>query len=90
VISNIQEQVLKAVYYKLCNLKVYEIKIASGAVRGKTGKTSVIPRFSKLERVGSTVMVVLPSPGACAAQAAPLNIIVLIQKLLHPINSNAL
>ena len=49
MISNIQEQVLKEVYYNLCNLKVYEIKIASGAVRGKTGKTSVIPGLSKIE-----------------------------------------
>ena len=40
----------------------------TGAVGGKTGKTLVLPQFSKIERGGS-VMVVLPYlAAACALQ----------------------
>ena len=49
----------------------------SGPIEGKTGKTSVLPGFSKIECGGNmyaaaacpTVMVVLPSP---VARAAPV------------------
>ena len=53
-------------------LKLGEFEVVgSGAVGGKTGNTSVLPGFSKIER--DTVIVVLPSPGVHAAPMAPLD-----------------
>ena len=49
-----------------------ESSVISGAVGGKTGKTSVLLGFSKIVAAAChTVMVVLPSLGARAAPVAP-------------------
>ena len=52
--------------------KKIKITLYSGAVGGKTGKTSVIPEFSKIERRGSAPHVVLPSQDTCAVLVTPL------------------
>ena len=57
----------------------------SGAVGVKTGKTSILPGFSKIEcGGGSGGAPHLPSPGARAMLAAPLKTMLLLQKKLSP------
>ena len=64
--------ILRCVFFK-------SLLLDSSIVGGKTGKTSVLPGFSKIDGLAAAVaagqcnnVVVLPSQSVCAAPGAPL------------------